>query len=194
MYNIPDALKGKIKMPRNDSKLKHIFRDEEGHLPDTPENRKMILDLANDVQYYVGKDRYGNDWNIRNNEDGTQDCIIILRTHSGERKMSKYELFCLIFMALDADWDESHNEELGRYLSDANPFLFAENVSAVQDVFIKFSSFIGDREITKVNSFSIAKEYIDYLNIPAVSESFSTLEPEQWSDALEEYLGTAHKG
>lgn len=108
--------------------------------------------------------------------------------------MSKYELFCLIFMVLDADWDESHNEELGRYLSDANPFLFAENVSAVQDVFIKFSNFIGDREVTKANSFSIAKEYIDYLNIPAVSESFSTLEYEQWNDALEEYLSTEHKG
>lgn len=108
--------------------------------------------------------------------------------------MSKFELFCLIFMALDADWDESHNEELGRYLSDANPFLFAENVSAVQDVFIKFSSFIGDREITKTNSFSIAKEYIDYLNIPAVKESFSTLEPEQWNEALEEYLSAEHKG
>lgn len=62
-------------MPRNDSHLKHIFRDEEGHLPDTPENRKMISDLANDVQYYVGKDRYGNDWHIRNNEDGTQDWV-----------------------------------------------------------------------------------------------------------------------
>ena len=73
--NIPDALKGKIKMPRNDSQLKHIFRDEEGHLPNTPENRKMISDLANDVQYYVGKDCYGNDWHIRNNEDGTQDWV-----------------------------------------------------------------------------------------------------------------------
>ena len=108
--------------------------------------------------------------------------------------MSKYELFCLIFMALDADWDETHNEELGQYLSDANPFLFAENVSAVQDVFIKFSNFVGDREVNKTNSFSIAKEYIDYLNIPAVSEPFSTLEPEQWNEALEEYLSAEHKG
>ena len=73
--NIPDALKGIIKIPRNDSQLKHIFRDEEGHLADTPENRKMVSDLANDAQYFVGKDRYGNDWHIRNNEDGTQDWV-----------------------------------------------------------------------------------------------------------------------
>ena len=118
----------------------------------------------------------------------------MLRRPLGEEKMSKYELFCLIFMALDADWDESHDEELGRYLSDANPFLFVENVSAVQDVFLKFSKYIGNREITKDNSFSIAKEYIDYLNIPAVSKSFSTLEYDQWNDAVEEYLATEHKG
>ena len=73
--NIPDALKGRIKMPRNDSQLKHIFREDEGHLPDTPENRKLISDLANDCHYYVGKDKYGNDWHVRLNEDGTQDWV-----------------------------------------------------------------------------------------------------------------------
>ena len=38
------------------------------------------------------------------------------------------------------------------------------------------------------------EEYIDYLNIPAVSKSFSTLEYDQWNDAVEEYLATEHKG
>ena len=36
--------------------------------------------------------------------------------------MTRYDLFCMIFLALDADWDETHDEELGKYLSDANPF------------------------------------------------------------------------
>ena len=66
--------------------------------------------------------------------------------------MSKYDLFCLNFMALYADWDETHNEELGRYLICAKPSLFAEKVSAVHDVFIKFSNFVGDQEITKADS------------------------------------------
>ena len=73
--NIPDVLKGRIKMPRNDSQLKHIFRDEEGHLIDTSENRKILSDLANDSKYYIGKDKWGNDWHIRQNEDGTQDWV-----------------------------------------------------------------------------------------------------------------------
>ena len=108
--------------------------------------------------------------------------------------MNKYELFCLIYLALDADWDETHDEELGRFLSDANPFLFAENVSAVQDVFIKFEKFVGEREITEENSFSIASEYIKQLGIPAVLESFSTLELHQWNEGVRNYLSSAHKG
>ena len=73
--NIPDELKDKVKMPANDSQLKHFMRDEEGHLPDTMENRKLLENLANDRKYHMGKDRYGNDWHVRNNEDGTQDWV-----------------------------------------------------------------------------------------------------------------------
>lgn len=73
--NIPDELKGKVNFPKNDSQYKHFMRDEDGHLPDTPENRKLLTDLANDTAYHMGKDKYGNDWHVRNNEDGTQDWV-----------------------------------------------------------------------------------------------------------------------
>ncbi|MBE5857837.1 MAG: filamentous hemagglutinin family protein [Lachnospiraceae bacterium] len=73
--NIPDALKGIVKFPQGDSQLKHMFRNEEGHLPDTPENRKLLYELANDEKYYVGKDMWGNDWHVRQNSDGTQDWV-----------------------------------------------------------------------------------------------------------------------
>lgn len=73
--NIPDELKEKIKLPKNDAQLKHIFREEKGHLPDTPENRKLLLDLANQKEYHQGKDCHGNDWHVRLNEDGTQDWV-----------------------------------------------------------------------------------------------------------------------
>lgn len=71
--NIPDELKEKVKLPKNDSQLKHIFRDSPGHLLDTPENRKMLLDLANNPKYHVGKDMWECEWHIRINQDGTQD-------------------------------------------------------------------------------------------------------------------------
>ena len=73
--NIPDYLKGKIKLPPNDSQLKHIFEERDGHLPDTTENRKLLEELANNRDRYRGKDKYGNDWNIRLNDDGTQDWV-----------------------------------------------------------------------------------------------------------------------
>lgn len=73
--NIPDCLKGKIKLPPNDSQLKHIFEERAGHLPDTPDNRKLLEELANNKDRYRGKDKYGNDWNIRLNDDGTQDWV-----------------------------------------------------------------------------------------------------------------------
>ena len=53
--NIPDFLKGTIKLPSNDSQLRHIFENREGHLPNTPENRKLLQDLANDSTKYKGK-------------------------------------------------------------------------------------------------------------------------------------------
>ena len=71
--NIPDELKDKVKLPKNDSQLRHIFRDSPGHLLDTPENRKMLLDLANDTKYHIGKDfENGLDWHAKLNEDGSQ--------------------------------------------------------------------------------------------------------------------------
>ena len=70
--NIPDELKGKVKLPPNDAQIKHIFREEEGHLPDTPENRALLVELANERSSHAGKDARGNDWHVRMNEDGSQ--------------------------------------------------------------------------------------------------------------------------
>lgn len=73
--NIPDELKNKIQLPREDSQLKHIFRDDDGHLPDTPENRNLLLQLANDKSAHAGKDSRGLDWHICLNEDGSQTWV-----------------------------------------------------------------------------------------------------------------------
>lgn len=70
--NIPECLKGKIKLPPNDSQLKHIFRKARGHLEDSPQNRQKILELANDPKCYGGKDRRGLDWHYRILDDGSQ--------------------------------------------------------------------------------------------------------------------------
>ena len=88
----------------------------------------------------------------------------------------------------------TQDEELGRFLSDANPFLFAGNVSAIRNIYENFCAFVGDRKIPVENSYKIAKEYVAFLANDAVSESFDLLEKEQWMDGLREYLQSEHKG
>lgn len=68
--NVVDNLANKF--PQNDSQIKHIFRPKEGHLSDTPENRKLIETTANDPANYKGKDKYGNEWYSRMESDGSQ--------------------------------------------------------------------------------------------------------------------------
>lgn len=70
--NIPGVLKQKIKFPEDDSQVKHILRAENGHLSYTKENMQLLLDLANDIRYYHGKDKRGLEWSYKTLDDGTQ--------------------------------------------------------------------------------------------------------------------------
>lgn len=108
--------------------------------------------------------------------------------------MNKFELFCLIFFALDSEWDKTQNEELGKYLSDANPFLFADIGSAVSDCYILFCDFIGKKQITIENSFDIATNYVESLNIETVSSAFESISKDNWVTAANKYLSQPHKG
>jgi len=54
--------------------------------------------------------------------------------------MTHFELFCMIYYALEADWEESHNKEPGYFLSGANPFLFKDEGSADPEVYTEFST------------------------------------------------------
>lgn len=67
--------KKKVSLPSGDSQLKHIFGKRSGHLLDTEENRKMLIDLANDKSKCVGKDKYGNSWNVEDLPDGRQNWV-----------------------------------------------------------------------------------------------------------------------
>ncbi len=62
----------KVSLPDKSSQLKHIFGNRPGHLPDTPSNRKLLTDTANNPKYYKGTDKYGNKWHIKTDNDGRQ--------------------------------------------------------------------------------------------------------------------------
>ena len=68
-----DELKKKIaRMPENEDRLGHIFRNDMGHLPRTPDNYRLIEDLVNDVTNYLGPDGRGNHWWGKILENGEQ--------------------------------------------------------------------------------------------------------------------------
>ena len=58
-----------------DGRVGHIFRDAKGHLPDTPQNRALLADVADDPAATLGMDRFGNTWSARLLPDGTQICV-----------------------------------------------------------------------------------------------------------------------
>ena len=79
--------------------------------------------------------------------------------------MSKYELFCMIFYVLDAEWDETKNKHLGTFLS--NP-------------------------ITIENSYEFALHYINSLHDHGLSRVFNRINKAEWTDCVKEYLSSNH--
>ena len=53
-------------------KAPHIFRDSRGHLPDTWENRRLLVDVANDPNTTVGPSPFGGEYSLTTRGDGTQ--------------------------------------------------------------------------------------------------------------------------
>lgn len=107
--------------------------------------------------------------------------------------MNKFELFCMIFYALDASSDNSRSEILINYLSDANPFLFADNGSAVPEIYNYFCDVIQEN-ITIENSYDLAVKYIEALGKKDISEAFYRISKDDWISSVNAYLSAPHKG
>ena len=109
-------------------------------------------------------------------------------------EMNKFELFTMIFYALDLYYDENPSEELGQFLSEMSPFTFKQIGSADPAVFIEFCQFIGDDKITIDNSYEKAKEYVASITEIDIATPFQATDEEKWKRGCEQYLKTDHKG
>ena len=94
--------------------------------------------------------------------------------------MTKFELFAMIFYALDAYYEEDVPEEINNFLSDMCPFTFADENSADPVIYEDYCEFVGNKEIRLDNSFSLAKEY--------VFQAFSDLTEEFWIQGCKDFL------
>jgi filamentous hemagglutinin len=59
----------------DEARAGHIFRDSEGHISDTPANRQLLENVANDPSAILGTDKYGTTWAAKLNPDGTQTWV-----------------------------------------------------------------------------------------------------------------------
>ena len=107
--------------------------------------------------------------------------------------MNKFELYCMIFYALDAEWDETKDPRHGEFLSGANPFLFADINSADPTIYAKFSENVAN-SISIEESYKVASAYIASLKNDSVSKAFSSVDENEWVECVEDYLSQEHKG
>ena len=106
--------------------------------------------------------------------------------------MNQFELFTAIFYVLDAAWDKSRDEELGDFLSGANPFLFEDSGSADPAVFAEFCEQVPP-EISVDESYQIACQYIESLHDRKIRDAFFSFDEQAWIKRLKEYLSAPHK-
>jgi hypothetical protein len=57
----------------DEDRIGHIFREAEGHFHwDTAVNRRSLIDAASRPENFLGIDRFGNEWFVEIQVDGTQ--------------------------------------------------------------------------------------------------------------------------
>lgn len=103
--------------------------------------------------------------------------------------MTKKLVFIAMYRALDCLFDETQREDLGNYLSEANPYLFADRKSADPAVFDGFSnyfdSFYINDNITVEEGYNFVKKYLSsdhlsyYGNFTLI---FNDISLEEWTE------------
>ena len=54
-----------------------MFKNEEGHLLDTPENRSLLIETSSDPNNLLGPDIHGNNWFRKILSDGKQAWVSV---------------------------------------------------------------------------------------------------------------------
>ena len=149
---------GGNQFPKNDSQIKHIFRDKKGHVPDTPENRNVMLETCNNENNYLGTDINGNRWYAQILSDGRQvwvatrdgiiqNCGINDVPHSWDEETGlnqprqkgvmknmentpQRKAFLAMYHLLDSIYSRYPYRNLAVVLGDTNPYLFKGLMSA----------------------------------------------------------------
>jgi filamentous hemagglutinin len=71
------AIQDFVEFPPNRAQIGYIFRDSVGHLADTAENRKLLIEVASNSANRIGIDRFGNTWSTMILPDGSQAWVSV---------------------------------------------------------------------------------------------------------------------
>ena len=101
-------------------------------------------------------------------------------------KSVKY-IYISMYRVLDCLYDEKPDNSLGKFLSDANPYLFADHSSAdpvIEDEFIKYAAeYLNGQELTFENSYEMVVRYLE--NNTTFAERFKDIDLEEWTSLYE---------
>ena len=101
--------------------------------------------------------------------------------------ISRIDLFKMMFYTLDDVYDETKNEELGKFLSSANPFLFEGEGSADPSIYNEFCKniiSIDEDDYGYDNVFS----YLKQVEEGKFVRFFLTKTKSEWIDAFKVYF------
>ena len=101
--------------------------------------------------------------------------------------MDSFEVFKMIFYALDNQYDNNPSEELGNLLSSMNPFLFKGRGSAISDIFTKFEEMFNNKykgRCTVEEGYQFAKDYLKTIKNKSAEEAFQNVSLEDWKKAV----------
>ena len=109
--------------------------------------------------------------------------------------MNNFEFFSFFYLMLNSCWEKNKNETLGQFLSEMNPFLWKQEVSADPAYFEEFKTFMKDKSLGNDNGFQLAKDYlktIDYF--PNLEKYLDEYDQDCWNDAMQQLMNQPHKG
>jgi hypothetical protein len=97
-----------------------------------------------------------------------------------------YTTFKLMYSSLDSLWDKTHDDELGQYLSNMNPFLWKDEGSADPIIYSNFKSEFSKKFNSKCSfedGYNFVKQYLEKGNdtyTDKAKKSFSNVSLKDW--------------
>ncbi|MBR4830367.1 MAG: hypothetical protein IKZ96_01190 [Bacilli bacterium] len=103
--------------------------------------------------------------------------------------MNSWDIFKILYYALDSEWEKSKNVVLGDFLSEMNPFIFEGEGSADPVIYNEFKSKFNEEfnATCKIDEgYSFCKKYIEELNKTEIIDAFNNKKVEDWIKAYKD--------